>query len=84
MVQHKMQCFTLVNAYNSYFGCWRIVLHSYSSLRAVSFESGILEDPDTEGPANLYQMTTSPQDAPDKPERIEIEFKKGKSPSIEC
>ncbi|MCR4336802.1 MAG: argininosuccinate synthase, partial [Candidatus Omnitrophica bacterium] len=42
-----------------------------------SIECGILEDPWAEPPEEIYQMTVSPQDAPNKPTYIEIEFKKG-------
>ena len=43
-----------------------------------SYESGILEDPMTQAPEDLYQMTVDPQKAPDVPTVIIIEFKKGK------
>ena len=46
-------------------------------LSVCSYESGILEDPNVEGPADIYQMTTDPCEAPSKPEKLEIEFKNG-------
>lgn len=43
----------------------------------VSYESGILEDPKNKAPDTLYEMTTDPEKAPDKPEKLEIEFRTG-------
>lgn len=48
-----------------------------SNLFHISYEGGILEDPWAEPPEDIFQMTISPQKAPDKPEYIEIEFVKG-------
>lgn len=48
-----------------------------ANLMHISYESGILEDPATHAPTNLWQMTVSPKDAPDKAEELSIEFKKG-------
>ncbi|HTK81155.1 MAG TPA: argininosuccinate synthase [Bacteroidota bacterium] len=42
-----------------------------------SIECGVLEDPMVEPPADAYQRTTSPQDAPNKPEYVSIEFEHG-------
>lgn len=52
----------------------------YSSdrnLLHISYEGGILEDITKEPPEDIFQITVSPEKAPDKPEYIEIEFKKG-------
>jgi argininosuccinate synthase len=43
----------------------------------ISHEGGPLEDPASEPEADLFQMTTSPEDAPDTPEYIEIAFDAG-------
>ncbi|KAJ8095108.1 argininosuccinate synthetase [Marasmius tenuissimus] len=43
----------------------------------ISYEAGILEDPNTTPPADMWKLTTSPEDAPQTPERISIEFKAG-------
>ncbi|MDD5773728.1 MAG: argininosuccinate synthase [bacterium] len=43
----------------------------------VSIECGLLEDPWQVPPEDAYQMTKSPQKAPDKPLEIEIEFVSG-------
>lgn len=45
-------------------------------------ECGILEDPWAEAPADAFELTTDPVDAPDEPEMIEIEFKQGKPVAI--
>lgn len=36
----------------------------------------------THAPADLYLMTKSPEDAPNSPDVLEIEFKKGVCPSV--
>ena len=43
----------------------------------VSYEGGILEDPWVEPDPKMFIMTANPEDAPDKPEIIEIEYEKG-------
>lgn len=43
----------------------------------ISYEAGILEDPDTTPPADMWKLTTAPEDAPTTPERISIEFARG-------
>lgn len=43
----------------------------------LSHEGGILEDPWQEPEAAMYQLTVSPEQAPDEPEYVEIEFDKG-------
>jgi argininosuccinate synthase len=43
----------------------------------VSYEGGILEDPWAEPPAKMYLLTQSPEDAPDVPAAVEIEFERG-------
>jgi argininosuccinate synthase len=43
----------------------------------VSYEGGILEDPWAEPPAKMYLLTQSPEDAPDVPVTVEIEFEHG-------
>ena len=47
------------------------------NLWGVSIESGVLEDPRQRPPEDCYQWTKSPEEAPDKPYYIEIEFEKG-------
>jgi argininosuccinate synthase len=43
----------------------------------LSHEGGILEDPWLEPERAMYQMTVDPEDAPDRPEYIEIDFQEG-------
>ena len=43
----------------------------------ISYEAGILEDPNTTPPDDMWKLTQSPQKAPDTPEKITIEFKQG-------
>jgi argininosuccinate synthase len=52
----------------------------YSSDRNIlhiSFEGGILEDPWVEPPEDIFVLSKSPQDAPDKPEYIDIDYEEG-------
>jgi argininosuccinate synthase len=52
------------------YSCDRNLLH-------VSYEGGILEDPWNEPPENMFEMTVSPQSAPDEPQYIDIDFENG-------
>jgi len=47
------------------------------NLWGISIECGILEDPYQQPPEDAYQITTSPEKAPEKPQYIEIEFENG-------
>jgi argininosuccinate synthase len=47
------------------------------NLLHISFESGILEDPWAEPPADMFKLSVSPEKAPDKAEYVELEFEKG-------
>ena len=48
----------------------------------ISFEGGILEDPWTEPEEDMFVMSVSPENAPDKPTYVEIEFEQGDSVAI--
>ncbi len=50
---------------------------SDANLLHISFEGGILEDPWAEPPADMFVMTKSPQEAPDKPRYLEIHYEQG-------
>lgn len=57
---------------------------SYSmdrNLLHISYESGVLEDPwydaSAEASKDMYLLSVSPEDAPDEPEYLELEFKQG-------
>jgi argininosuccinate synthase len=43
----------------------------------VSYEGGILEDPWAEPPDKMFQLTQSPESAPDVPVQVELEFEAG-------
>lgn len=47
------------------------------NLMHLSFEAGILEDPSRRPPADMFELSVSPKDAPDKPTEFELEFEKG-------
>ncbi|KAM3599293.1 uncharacterized protein V6R79_003305 [Siganus canaliculatus] len=48
-----------------------------ANLMHISYESGILENPKSHAPGDLYQMTKNPEDSPSTPDVLEIEFKNG-------
>ena len=47
------------------------------NLAHISFEAGILENPDTTPPKDMWKLTVDPTDAPDKPETFQLFLKKG-------
>ena len=47
------------------------------NLLHISFEGAILEDPWAEAPEEMYALTVRPEDAPDQPEYVEVEFRGG-------
>ncbi len=58
------------------FSCDANLLHTSSEGKA-------LEDPWEEAPEYVYQRTVSPEDAPDQPTYIEIDFEKGDAVAID-
>ncbi|MGC9966543.1 MAG: argininosuccinate synthase [Syntrophobacteraceae bacterium] len=52
------------------YSCDRNMLH-------VSYEGGILEDPWVEPDPEMFVMTASPENAPNEPEIIEVDYEKG-------
>ena len=48
-----------------------------------SYEGGILEDPWKEPPAEMFQMTASPEKAPQKPQIVEIGYESGNPVSVD-
>jgi len=48
-----------------------------ANLIHVSYEGGILEDTKARGPRDIWLMTTNPDDSPNKPDELQIEFEKG-------
>lgn len=47
------------------------------NLLHISFESGVLEDPWQAPPEDMFVLSVSPEKAPNKPERVELEFERG-------
>ena len=43
----------------------------------ISYEGGILEDPWKSPPESMFQMTVSPEHAPNKPQTIEVTYERG-------
>lgn len=54
-----------------------------ANLLHVSSEGKVLEDPGVEVPDYVYSRTLSPEDAPDKPTFIEIDFEQGDAVAID-
>ena len=53
-----------------------------ANLLHTSSEGKVLEDPAMEAPEYVYQCTVNPEDAPDKPDYVEIGFEAGDAVSI--
>ncbi len=54
-----------------------------ANLLHTSSEGKVLEDPAVASPDYVYQRTVNPEDAPDRPEHIEISFEKGDPVAID-
>ncbi|MDX2481345.1 MAG: argininosuccinate synthase [Desulfuromusa sp.] len=52
------------------------------NLLHISFEGDVLENPWSEAPEEMYALTVAPEDAPDQPEYVEIEFEKGDAVAV--
>ena len=48
-----------------------------ANLLHISYEGGILEDPDYEPEESMWRITASPQKAPNRPEHVELVYSKG-------
>jgi argininosuccinate synthase len=53
------------------------------NLLHISFEGGILEDTWAEAPEEMYVLTKEPEQAPDKPQYVEIEFRNGNAVAVD-
>ncbi len=53
-----------------------------ANLLHISYEGGVLEDPWEPPREDMFEMTVNPEQAPDKPEIIQIGFKQGNPVSI--
>jgi argininosuccinate synthase len=49
----------------------------------ISYEGGILEDPWSAPPDEIFQLTVSPEKAPDKPREVEIEYEQGNPVAVD-
>ena len=49
----------------------------------VSYEGGILEDPWEAPPEEIFHMTTAPEQAPNKPRFVEIDYEQGNPVSVD-
>jgi len=47
------------------------------NLLHISFEGGILEDPWSVPPENMFVLSVSPEEAPDRPTYVEVDFEEG-------
>ena len=54
-----------------------------ANLLHTSSEGKVLEDPSVQAPKFVYQRTTHPEDAPDKPDYVAIDFEKGDPVAID-
>ena len=52
------------------------------NLLHISFEGDILENPWAEAPEEMYVLTVKPEDAPDQPEYVEVEFEMGNAVAV--
>ncbi len=53
-----------------------------ANLLHISYEGGVLEDPWTGPPSNMFAMTVDPEDAPDEAEYVTIGYEQGDAVSI--
>ena len=48
-----------------------------ANLLHISYEGGILEDPNFEPEDSMWRITVSPEKAPNRPEHVELEYRRG-------
>ncbi len=48
-----------------------------ANLLHISYEGGVLEDPDFEPEESMWRITVSPEKAPNRPEHVELEYRRG-------
>ena len=53
------------------------------NLLHLSYEGGVLEDPWSEPDPEMFRMTVAPEDAPDKPAYVEIDFEQGNPVAVD-
>ena len=54
-----------------------------ANLFHISYEGGVLEDPWVAPPAGMWRMTVDPENAPDEPQEVTIEFEHGNPVAID-
>ena len=54
-----------------------------ANLLHTSYEGGVLEDPWVEPPDDMFLTTVSPEQAPDRPQVVEIDFEKGNPVAVD-
>ena len=52
------------------------------NLLHISFEGGVLEDPWNAPPEDMFKLSRSPEDAPDTPEEVTIDFERGDAVAV--
>ena len=52
------------------------------NLLHISFEGDVLEDPWAEAPEHMYVLSVAPEEAPDQPEYVEVDFEKGDAVAV--
>ena len=52
------------------------------NLLHLSFEGGVLEDPWVEPPKEMFKLSVAPEDAPDTPEEVTIDFERGDAVAV--
>jgi argininosuccinate synthase len=53
------------------------------NLLHLSYEGGVLEDPWLEPDPKMFRMTVAPEDAPDEPRYVEIDFERGNPVAVD-
>ena len=66
-----------VSTVSDFEGGVRLTCRSDENMFHISYEAGILEDPNTTPPDDMWKLTTSPEKAPEQPEDVTIEFAQG-------
>lgn len=54
-----------------------------ANLFHISYEGGVLEDPWAAPPAGMWKLTRDPEDAPDEPQVVEVDFENGDPVAID-
>ena len=54
-----------------------------ANLLHISYEGGVLEDPWESPPKGMFQMTTDPEEAPNEPDVVTIQYEKGNPVAVD-